>query len=153
MMKVKWTLQWLFVSIILGLDYLQKISATPNEGAVSYIPALECYDPYGKPQVKINSKSFCLYAIWPVIFFFIFSVIYAWQAQKLLNRLEQIENVHYNFHIHLVSAFMKFSKNAISTFVSFFVFFFILFPPILFFNCIFTPRCTHIIMIIFWYCW
>lgn len=51
MMKVKWTLQWLFVSIILGLDYLQKINA--NEQAVSYIPALECYDPYGKPQVNI----------------------------------------------------------------------------------------------------
>lgn len=53
MMKVKWTLQWLFVSIIFGLEYLQKISA--NEQAVSYIPALECYDPYGKPQVKIGS--------------------------------------------------------------------------------------------------
>lgn len=51
MMKVKWTLQWLFVSIILGLDYLQKINA--NDQAVSYIPALECYDPYGKPQVDI----------------------------------------------------------------------------------------------------
>lgn len=53
MMKVKWTLQWLFVSIILGLDYLQRISA--NE-AVTYIPALECYDRYGKPQVNIHFR-------------------------------------------------------------------------------------------------
>lgn len=60
MMTVKWTLQWLFVSIILGLDYLQKINA--NEGAVSYIPALECYDPYGKPQVNASQFIFFLFA-------------------------------------------------------------------------------------------
>lgn len=54
-MKIKWTLQWLFVSITLGLINLQKINA--NE-AISYIPALECYDPYGKPQVNINHISY-----------------------------------------------------------------------------------------------
>lgn len=48
-MTIKWTLQWLFVSIIFSLVYLQKVNA--NE-AISYIPALECYDPYGKPQVN-----------------------------------------------------------------------------------------------------
>lgn len=51
MMKTKWTLQWLFISIILGVDYVQKINA--NE-AISYIPALECYDPYGKAQVNLH---------------------------------------------------------------------------------------------------
>lgn len=55
MMKIKWTLQWLFISIILGLINLQKINA--NE-AISYIPALECNDPYGKPQVNIKSFTF-----------------------------------------------------------------------------------------------
>lgn len=49
MMKIKWTLQWLFVSIILSLVNLQKINANEQ---MTYTPALECYDPYGKPQVN-----------------------------------------------------------------------------------------------------
>lgn len=100
-MRVKWTLQWLFVSIILGLDYLQKINATPNEGAVSYIPALECYDPYGKPQVNIQFASV----------FFITNILLHCKHKILGERIETC----IKYEIYLVSAFIKFSKNATST--------------------------------------
>jgi len=45
-MTVKWTLLWLF-SVIFSLDNLEKIRA--NEG-ITYIPPLNCTDPYGRPQ-------------------------------------------------------------------------------------------------------
>lgn len=64
-MTIKWTLQWLFVSIILSLVNLQKVIA--NE-AISYIPALECYDPYGKPQVnQINFNLKQINENWKII--------------------------------------------------------------------------------------
>lgn len=53
-MKVKWTLLWLF-SITLSIDNLEKINA--NE-AVTYIPPLNCTDPYGRPQVNLSANHF-----------------------------------------------------------------------------------------------
>lgn len=49
-MKVKWTLLWLF-SITFSLDNLKKINA--NE-PITYIPPLNCTDPYGRPQVNMS---------------------------------------------------------------------------------------------------
>lgn len=49
MRTIKWTLEWLFASIAVVLINLQYINASDN---THYLPALECYDPYGKPQVR-----------------------------------------------------------------------------------------------------
>lgn len=58
MSKMKWTSKWLFVNIVIVLNNLKNICA--NE-AISYIPALECYDKYGRPQVRIKLFSFVFF--------------------------------------------------------------------------------------------
>lgn len=105
MMKVKWTLQWLFVSIILGLDYLQKISA--NEQAVTHLPALECYDPYGKPQVNILTFTGRIFNF--------YHIRYAMQAQNLYAENAYSHISHASFNLHKI-----FQERNIDTFTSIF---------------------------------
>lgn len=45
----KWTLKWLFYSAIIVFIDIQTIVANDN---THYLPPLECYDPYGRPQVN-----------------------------------------------------------------------------------------------------
>ncbi len=47
MTKPKWTLKWMFVSVL-----IIKISAISANDNTHYLPPLECYDPYGRPQVS-----------------------------------------------------------------------------------------------------
>lgn len=102
MMKVKWTLQWLFVSIILSIVYLQRISA--NE-AVTYIPALECNDRYGKPQVNICC-CYCFFFHSLLVWYFYYSIYYAYCVHKqeffqffLMFGLDELKTVHINTFI------------------------------------------------------
>lgn len=48
MTKPKWTLKWMFVISVLIVKVIA-ISANEN---THYLPPLECYDPYGRPQVR-----------------------------------------------------------------------------------------------------
>lgn len=127
-MKVKWTLQWLFVSIILGLDYLQKISATPNEGAVSYIPALECYDPYGKPQVNINSNSFvaCV-QFGPLFYFFVRDLCVASTFKPDSNKLKTCTTIFTFISFRLSWNFPRMQHQHLFHFSCFFAFSFSLY--------------------------
>lgn len=47
MTKPKWTLKWMFVSVLI----IKVIAISANENT-HYLPPLECYDPYGRPQVR-----------------------------------------------------------------------------------------------------
>lgn len=57
----KWTTKWLFFSVIIVLINLQQIIASDN---THYLPPLECYDPYGRPQVNIYSLIVCYGNLW-----------------------------------------------------------------------------------------
>lgn len=49
--RQKWTQTWLFVSVLLlVLVNLDTVNANDN---THYLPPLECYDAYGRPQVTI----------------------------------------------------------------------------------------------------
>lgn len=51
MTKPKWTLKWMFVSVL-----IIKIIAISANDNTHYLPPLECYDPYGRPQVRTLIK-------------------------------------------------------------------------------------------------
>lgn len=51
MFKPKWTSTWMFFCVLV-LIKLQQINAYEN---TPHNAALACYDPYGRPQVIINT--------------------------------------------------------------------------------------------------
>lgn len=51
MTKIKWSSQWLFVSIAIILNALPKLCVSEQSTS---IPPLECYDKYGRPQVNFS---------------------------------------------------------------------------------------------------
>lgn len=61
MIGAKWTFTWLFVSVVVlscsGL--LLQVAASENQ---LYLPSLQCYDAYTRPQVRLHMQIFCQ---WP----------------------------------------------------------------------------------------
>lgn len=59
MIGVKWTSTWLFVSVVVVLlcsGLLLQVAASDNQ---HYLPSLQCYDPYGRPQVSFSAYFMC----------------------------------------------------------------------------------------------
>lgn len=56
MNKIKWTMRWLLICIILISNNIRKIGA--NSDALTSKQSADCHDPYGRPQVSIISCDF-----------------------------------------------------------------------------------------------
>lgn len=60
MIGQKWTSTWMFVSV-LWLSAMRHSSASENQQHL--LPSLQCYDPYGRPQVNLHVNDLIIISI------------------------------------------------------------------------------------------